>query len=386
MKTIVILTHVTFDDSPYCSYVHNHAKALAEQGYNVVVFAIIHWLPILSNFQRYKKQFMQKMKNSKKIQIIDNVKVIYKKAFSFSNLLYKTTINLNGLFYYISIKRLFKKLAKENEIVLVDAHTFKVEGYVAYKLKKKYPNITATLTLHGTSFNRNYKTINGRKQIKKYLRYIDYAICVSNKIERQLQELNINNKKVIFNGIEHHKIAKVQKQKYNIVSVGTLNKGKNFDIIIQVINELKNNYSDIHLKIIGDGPEKGNLMRIVKENQLENNVEFLGKMQNNQVMEIMNESYIFLLPSSPEGFGIVYPEAMYNHCITIGTKGEGIDGFIKHGENGFLVNVNEKEIAILIENIYSNSYEVEKIKENAYEAACSLTWSKNAQEYISLIE
>ena len=56
-KTIVILSHVTFDDSPYCRFVHDHARELAKQGYRVVVLAAIHWLPILSCFQKYKQNW-----------------------------------------------------------------------------------------------------------------------------------------------------------------------------------------------------------------------------------------------------------------------------------------------------------------------------------------
>lgn len=71
MKTIVILSHVTFDNSPYCSYVHEHAKALVKQGYHVVVFAIVHWFPILSHFQKYKKNFMKKLYKEDTHQMID---------------------------------------------------------------------------------------------------------------------------------------------------------------------------------------------------------------------------------------------------------------------------------------------------------------------------
>ena len=64
MKTVVILTHVTFDNSPYCIYVHEHAKELVKQGYRVIVFAIIHWFPLLSHFQKYKKDFMKRIKGN----------------------------------------------------------------------------------------------------------------------------------------------------------------------------------------------------------------------------------------------------------------------------------------------------------------------------------
>ena len=47
-KTIVILSHVTSSNSLYCDYVHSHAIALKNEGYNVIVFACINYFPFLS--------------------------------------------------------------------------------------------------------------------------------------------------------------------------------------------------------------------------------------------------------------------------------------------------------------------------------------------------
>lgn len=388
MKTVVILTHVTFDNSPYCIYVHEHAKALVKQGYRVIVFAIIHWFPILSHFQKYKKKFMKKMHGEKKSRIIDGVEVIYKKAMSFSNFLYDTKINLNGMSYYHSIKHCFKKIYKKENIVLIDAHTFKVEGYVAYKLKRKYQNLNTVVTLHGTSFSRNTKTKEGIKSIKKILNGVDYSICVSNKIEREAKKIGVNNTRIIYNGINEQKLEEVNKDdyKYNIISVGSLSLNKKHDITINAISELSKKYPQIKLNIVGTGSEIDNLKNLVKEKKLDNVVCFRGQISNEEVQKLMSESYIFVLPSVNEGFGIVYAEAMKAKCVTIGTKNEGIDGFIKNGVNGFLVNPNVDEIVELIENIYNNKYDIVAIRKEALKDVEQLTWKNNAKKYLKIID
>lgn len=386
MKTIVILSHVTFDNSPYCSYVHEHAKALVKQGYHVVVFAIIHWFPILSHFQKYKKNFMQKIHNKNMHQMIDGVEVIYIKALSLSNFLYNSSININGYFYYQSIKNPFKKLLKDYEIVFIDGHTFKIEGYAAYLLKKKYPYIFTTVTLHGTSFEKNTTNQNGIKLIKKIFNTVDYAICVSYKLQNKLNLLNVKNSKVIFNGINQLERKNIEKEEYqyNIISVGALNPYKNHDISINAIAELKKKYPLIHLNIVGVGKERDKLEHLVTNLELKEHVTFKNQITNKEVLTLMNESYIFLLPSIHEGFGIVYPEAMSMRCITIGTKKEGIDGFIKDKENGFLINPNVEEIVQLIDEIYTKKYNIQKIRKNAYQDAQKLTWENNAKQYIEL--
>ena len=381
-KTIVILSHVTFDDSPYCRFVHDHARELAKQGYRVVVLAAIHWLPILSCFQKYKQKFMRQ--NRKRVQTIDGVEVIYKKVLSVSNLLYNSKINLNGILYYFGVKNIIKKILKENDTVLIDAHTFKVEGYVAKKIKQKY-GIFTTVTLHGTSFERNLKTKNGRKAIKDVFNAVDYAVCVSNKIQKCLIELNIKNSVVIYNGINMK--SKIQKkQKFSIISVGNMIKSKNFDVTIKVVKDLSEIYKDIHLTIVGEGAEREKLEELVKKLKLEDTVDFTGYLNNDDVLDYMGKSEIFLMPSSPEGFGIVYAEAMHNKCITIGTKNEGIDGFIINGKNGFLVNTDEEEITNLIDKIYKNEYNLQNIRDNAYKTVEKLTWEQNAKNYLKLLK
>ena len=381
-KTIVILSHVTFDDSPYCRFVHDHARELAKQGYRVVVLAAIHWLPILSCFQKYKQKFMRQ--NRKRVQTIDGVEVIYKKVLSVSNLLYNSKINLNGILYYFGVKNIIKKILKENDTVLIDAHTFKVEGYVAKKIKQKY-GIFTTVTLHGTSFERNLKTKNGRKAIKDVFNAVDYAVCVSNKIQKSLIELNIKNSVVIYNGINMK--SKIQKkQKFSIISAGNMIKSKNFDVTIKVVKDLSEIYKDIHLTIVGEGAEREKLEELVKKLKLEDTVDFTGYLNNDDVLDYMGKSEIFLMPSSPEGFGIVYAEAMHNKCITIGTKNEGIDGFIINGKNGFLVNTDEEEITNLIDKIYKNEYNLQNIRDNAYKTVEKLTWEQNAKNYLKLLK
>lgn len=386
-KTIIILSHVGFDDSPYCSYVQAHAKALVEQGYHVKVFAMIPWFPFFSYFQKKRRSFLSRIRNHKKqVQNIDGVEVIYKKTFSISNLFYNSKINLNGIFYYHTIKKKFRKIYKNEDVERIDAHTFKVEGYAAYRLKKKYPNVKTTVTLHGTSFERNVTTKNGTHQIKKIFQKVDYAICVSDKIKKEINALGVHNAKVIYNGIHqyHLELCDKEKYQYNILSVGNLIKQKNNDIVIKAIHKILNQYQDVKLTIVGEGVEKNNLENLVQELGMTENVTFIERILNSQVLNLMNESYLFIMPSVSEGFGIVYPEAMSVGAITIGTKGEGIDGFIKNEENGFLVNPDEDEIAQLIQKIYQKEYNVEEIRKKAYQDSKELTWENNAKKYLEL--
>lgn len=381
-KTIVILSHVTFDDSPYCSYVHSHAKALNKQGYNVIVFALLNWFPLISLFRKNRRKYYKSFKG---IKYVDGIQVVYKKRLSFSNLLYRSKINLNGISYYYSIKGHFSKLRKKYNIVLIDAHTFKVEGYVAHKLHSKY-NIPTFLTCHGSSFDYNLHFNNGRYQIKKYCNSINKVICVSNKIQNQLAKLNIFNTEVIYNGINFYEdLKKSKKDEYMMITIGSLTRDKNIDKVIQAFAVIKDKYKKASLVIVGDGPLKNELYIQTEKLKISDSVIFTGQISNKMVYEYLSKANVFVLPSSPEGFGISYVESMYNKCIAIGTKNEGIDGFIIDKENGFLIDINSKEIIRVVLKIFDKSIDVEKVRLNGYLSAKKLNWNNNAKKYIKLL-
>lgn len=365
-KTVLILSEVNSNTSPYTSYVHNHAVALTKLGYKVIVLAAVTIKPNV-NFKKYKGT-----------KFIDGVKVIYFKRFGVSNFLHDSSLNLNAYLYYLGSKRIIKKIIKQENIVLIDAHTFKIQGYVAAILSKKY-QIKTYVTLHGTSFNRNLNTKNGRKQIKWVSKNIDSYICVSNKIYNQLDKLEIKNKKVIYDGINPENITR-NNNNYNICSGGSLINLKNFDIVIKAFSKISEKYKDARLTIFGEGPKKAELQALTKELQIESKVEFVGFLKNTEVYKLLSNTNIFCLLSKPEGFGIVYSEAMYCGCITIGTKGEGIDGYIKDNENGFLIDVNSDDLAKKFDYIFTNNCDI--IRKKGTNLASKSTWLENARNYM----
>jgi glycosyltransferase involved in cell wall biosynthesis len=101
----------------------------------------------------------------------------------------------------------------------------------------------------------------------------------------------------------------------------------------------------------------------------------------------MIDADVFAMVSKPEAFGLVYVEAMSKGCITIGTKGQGIDGVIQHGENGFLCEArNVLALKNLFVEINQMSYDDKlRIATKAINTASSLTDGKVALDYLKKI-
>ena len=89
----------------------------------------------------------------------------------------------------------------------------------------------------------------------------------------------------------------------------------------------------------GDGPERNNLERLVRELDLCDRVIFVGKVSDtSHVLEI---SDLFILPSETESFGLAALEAMAVGVPVISSNTGGIPEVNIHGETGYLSNVGD---------------------------------------------
>ena len=161
----------------------------------------------------------------------------------------------------------------------------------------------------------------------------------------------------------------IKSDKKRVLTCANLIKRKNVDKLIEACN----NIEGVELTVIGDGVEKDRLKRMSSD------VVFLGRLSQDRVFERMRASDIFVLPSINETFGLVYLEAMACGCITVGIKGEGIDGIIEDGVNGFLCELDELETK-LAEIIKRD--DLNEIAARAIETAKNYTNETCAKSYL----
>jgi len=94
----------------------------------------------------------------------------------------------------------------------------------------------------------------------------------------------------------------------NIINVGRLSQEKGIRYLIKSLESLS---PSAKLFLVGDGPEKNNLKRLVEKLELENRVMFVGKIAHEELPKILNAMDVFVLPAiSMEGFSNSMLEAM----------------------------------------------------------------------------
>lgn len=156
---------------------------------------------------------------------------------------------------------------------------------------------------------------------------------------------------------------------------------KNVDVVLKVLAGF--NDAQWTLDIIGSGSEADFLKKMVVDLGIADRVVFHGRMPHAKVMESFARYDVFVLLSERETFGMVYTEALSQGLTVIGTKGEGIDGAIVDGVNGFLADPSRPEtfLDVLKKIIVMSPAEQGKLKDNIYSSAMQLNEEKIVQDY-----
>ena len=193
----------------------------------------------------------------------------------------------------------------------------------------------------------------------------DAVIGVSQKVLNKIQEkLNIGKKAyVVYNGVDTDRFQPVthHNEEFTVVSIGNLIPLKGFDYTIKAIKLLiEQGYTNVKLRIAGRGELDAELKQLTKRLQMERYVEFLGYIPYDEIIKLLQQSDVFLLPSWYEALGCVYLEAMACGIPAIGCMGNGIDEVITDGVDGYLVEEkNEKQIAEKLVDLIANNRYVE---------------------------
>lgn len=150
-----------------------------------------------------------------------------------------------------------------------------------------------------------------------------------------------------------NRIRVKRKSEKEIISVGRLMPQKNQMMLIDAWRMIADDYPDYHLIIYGEGPERTLLEARIKELKIEDKVRLPGEIKN--IYEEMSKAQLFVLTSNYEGMPNALIEAMCIGLPCIATDVSGVRDLIADGENGIIVECNNKnelakKISFLIED------------------------------------
>ncbi|MCE8424166.1 MAG: glycosyltransferase family 4 protein [Candidatus Methanoperedens sp.] len=191
-----------------------------------------------------------------------------------------------------------------------------------------------------------WKGFFGKFIEKVIARLPDRHIAVSAHTKKELGALGVKKKKitVIPNGIDLMLINDIPAniERCDVIFAGRLIKEKNVNRLIESIWDLKKQLPGIQCLIIGNGPEKQNLVGLIDKLDLKENVKIQDFMDYRNFVSLLKSSGVFVLASKREGFGIVLLEAMASLTPVIAVESRrSAASDIVNGSNGILCHIDE---------------------------------------------
>jgi glycosyltransferase involved in cell wall biosynthesis len=345
------------------TFVYREIQALQAKGINIQTFSI--WKPKLCDLSNEAKNFLD---NTFYIFPINWIRFFLTHITYFTN---RPRIYISVLWEYV-----FKNQKKIKSAIRTFFH-FCEAVYLAKEIESKnikhlhshFANNSTTIAmiiskLIGISFSFTAHANDifaDQILLKKKIYSAKFIITISNFnkkfLNRIIPQHNTSSKiHIVRCGIDTLKFSASKvcavKHKPIILSIGRLVEKKGYPYLIKACKILVDKNIDFQCIIIGDGPQKNYLKKLIGVNHLSKFVTLVGVIFQEKIINFLNKTDIFVLPciqsadNDMDGIPVVLMEAMAMKIPVISTHISGIPELIKNMETGLLVPPkNEKALA-----------------------------------------
>lgn len=179
------------------------------------------------------------------------------------------------------------------------------------------------------AYHRWWIAPNERRVMRRATSITAVSEFVANMARQTLCDISMQ---VIYNGVDTKlftpsNYSQRLNQPLRLVYIGAWRKLKGVDLLAPTMRELGKGY-ELHYT---GGPAAA-----ADKPHMPNNMYDLGRLNQAEVIEAMQNADAFLFPSRSEGFGLVVAEAMACGLPVIAMSGTAVDEVVQHGRNGYL--------------------------------------------------
>ncbi len=264
------------------------------------------------------------------------------------------------------IKNYLKLNSSKKEKKLIEVHN---RPYLIKYLLKKINHNPIVLYFHNDP--TKMKGSISPKEREYILKNVSGLVFVSQFLkDKFLEGINIKSSKlfVIPNSLNINKNAQFKKRK-KVLFVGRIVEEKGVDIYVNAIKKVANKFPEWEFLLIGNS---GSRKKIFKNNfekkmvskflNIGQNTKYLGFISNNEVLKIMEESSILVVPSLwEEPFGLTAIEGIANRMLVIGNNVGGLIDIISN--RGILIKkIDEEKLSKKLLELLSDPKQIIKIQ------------------------
>ena len=272
---------------------------------------------------------------------------------------------LNSLTFPMKIKNIINEdihITKQNQLL---------GSWVSYIFKK----ITGSKFFIRTGYDMYFFSKAEKKSFIKQKLYMLltffglnsadlYSVTSRADYEFLLQSFNFkrNKLKILKNWVETSQSIDTASRNEKLISIGRLEYQKNYKFLVKELSG-----QDYPLIIYGSGSKREELLELSKN--LNVNLEIIDSISNRELINNLQNTKYFILPSRYEGNPKALLEAMSAGCIVFASNIKNHNEIINHKVNGFLFDLQRGSLKDVITQVLNNSKfnkeEFEFISKNA---------------------
>lgn len=331
MKIYLIARGIPSKNDPqWGCFEYDQAKALAVKGHHVV---------ILSVDERWKSRWRKPG-----IRMIREEGVTSYDLYSGPWVL----LSLLNLWIYermsswLMLKLFNNVVKKEGMPDVIYAHYLDNFEY-AINIKRQY-KIPVLGLEHWSEMGKVHPSARALRKAARVYPQLDKLLVVSHALRDNIHKYVGVNSDVLPNVIgeefrylgNHHDNRKVK-----FVSTGNLLYCKRMDLIIRSLSLNRDMADKCSVTIVGDGVDHRMLQDLIVEYHLEETVRLVGRKTRKEIVEILNDSDVYIMASESETFGVAAAEALACGIPVIATDCGGPRDFVSQ-VNGVMIPINDE--------------------------------------------
>ena len=283
-------------------------------------------------------------------------------------------------------RNIFKLIKHIGKYDIIHSHNTACQLYVPIAKILSLSKTKLVTTEHNATNRRRKKWYLKPGDKWMYSRY-SHIICIADQTYKNLIDYigNRSNVSTIYNGVDVGRFLNPIKNISNndgfiVTMIAAFREQKDQDTLIRAFSELPNNYS---LRIVGDGPRKTNLVKIVDELNISDRVNFMGIRTD--IPDLLRESDINVLSSHWEGLSLSSIEGMASGRPFVASDVDGLREMVE--DAGVLFpHGNYHQLASEIKRLCENPRYYKDIAESCQKRAKQFDISLMAQKYNELYQ
>jgi glycosyltransferase involved in cell wall biosynthesis len=226
--------------------------------------------------------------------------------------------------------------------------------------------------------------LEGRLMPRVYKNTQFVAVSEDTRTEMDAYRLSALPVEVVHNGVDPDLTAGPKSSDPLVVYLGRLKPYKRLDRLIESFERVAKSVPNARLVIAGAGSDERRLRRLAAQAGLLERITFEGFVDHKRKCELLQQAWVFVHPSSMEGWGISVIEA--NACGTpaIAYRVPGLREAIKDGETGLLLDDGE-DLARPIVRVLLDEPLRAQLRSSAIRHSAAFSWQASADRFFEIM-